>query len=72
MKKATRQCFNIKSLNNPEIAQRYQENVQKELTSIAQNLEDINITLVTFSKSILSAASNILKQRRSRKTTDIR
>ena len=67
MKKATQQCFNIESLNNPEIAQRYQENVQKELTSITQNLKDINITLVAFSKSILSAVSNILQQRRSRR-----
>ena len=64
---ATQQCFNIESLNNLEIAQRHQENVQKELTSIAQNLKDINITLVAFNKSILSAASNILEQRRSRR-----
>ena len=66
-KKATQQHFNIESLKNPEIAQRYQENVQKELTSITQNSKDINITLVAFNKSILSAASNILEQRRSRR-----
>ena len=67
MKKATQQCFNIESLNNLEIAQRYQENVQKELKSIAQNFKDINITLVAFNKSILSASSNILEQRRNRR-----
>ena len=71
-KKATQQYFNIEHLNNPEIALRCQENVQKELTSITQNSEDINITLVAFSKSILSAVSNILEQRRSKKKmTDI-
>ena len=67
IKKVTQQHFNIESLNNPERAQRYQENVQKELTSIAQNFEDINITLVAFNKSILSAVSNILEERRSRR-----
>ena len=67
MKKAIQQHLNTESLNNTEIAQRYQENVQKEMTSIAQNLGDINITLVAFKKSILSAASNILEQRRSRR-----
>ena len=66
-KKATQQDFNIESLENPEIAQRYQENAQIDLTSITQNTKDINITLVTFNKSILSAASNILEERRSRR-----
>ena len=66
-KKATQQHFNIESLKTPEIAQRYQENVQKELTSITQNSKDITITLVASNKSILSAASNTLEQRRSRR-----
>ena len=43
-KKATQQHFNIARFKNPEIAQKYQENVQKELTSITQKSEDINIT----------------------------
>ena len=66
-KKATQQHFNIESLKNPEIAQRYQGNAQKELTSIIQNSADINITLGAFNKSILSAVWNILEQRRSRR-----
>ena len=41
--------------------------VQKELKCIAENFKDINITLVAFNKSILSAVSNILNQRRSRR-----